>query len=282
MARPLSKRDRNGVVYVRPQAIQDVLAVASQQDTERLRQRAFLTDQAGPEFLPSECLVYVIREAWRRRDQPAMNTLLPPLLARCERILRDKARGQTEQAIENVLSDFSFLFVEDGNEGHTDELDFIECRFNRAFRFFRIDCYRREVAHSKRFEQLPNQEESQEDGDERTFKALPNGWGAAPTQVRRIFREERLDAIKNLPPDEYKAVVLCGVLGLKEESEDPTITTTRLCAELRGAPFLTGSDGPLRGYHNSKRMYDYKPDYTDHTIAGRVVCIFAREGEARC
>lgn len=45
---------------------------------------------------------------------------------------------------------------------------------------------------------------------------------------------ERWYTVAALPEDERKAVILCGVLGLKEESEDPTIVTAATLCGVTG------------------------------------------------
>jgi hypothetical protein len=234
MARPLTKKDRSGVLYARSRAVETAIDLAIQQTHEVVRQRAWLSDQTDPGFLLLECLVYFIRDAWRRGDDPAMNALMPPLLARCERMLKAKIPDSTHlnaaDIRENIISEFSLLFIEDGNDGHTAELDYYECCFNRAFKCFRIDHIRRETKRSSHFEQFPEQDSPSHSLDEMPARQLPEKYGTPAIQLGSLFRKERLAAINNLPPDQRKAVFLCGVLGLKEESEDPTvITAATLC-----------------------------------------------------
>ncbi|MGD0446710.1 MAG: hypothetical protein ABSA39_22470 [Edaphobacter sp.] len=230
MVRLLTKVTPDGVLYTRPAAIEIAIRVAIQQDIECLRRRAELSDESEKDFLPLECLVYLIREAWRRGDHPSMNTLMEPLLARCERLLRATMLESAEEHIENILSNFSFVFIEDGNSGHTDELDYFECRFFRAFRFFRIDYLRRERSRAEHFEPLQEQYDSDDGSDDRQVRLPSEIYGMGPTQMTDVFRNERIIAISKLPPDECKAVFLCGILGLKEESEDPdAMTAAKLC-----------------------------------------------------
>jgi hypothetical protein len=230
MVRPLTKMTPHGVFYTRPPTIETAIGVAIQQDIECLRRRAGLSDERDKDFLPLECLVHLIRDAWRRGDRASMNILMQPLLARCERILKARLPDSAAEDIENILSDFSLLFIEDGTSGHTDELDYFECRFNRAFRFFRIDYVRRKRLRAECFEPLQEEYDSHDSSDDRPVKLPPEIYGIRPTIMTDIFRKERLAAISKLPPDEYKAVFLCGILGLKEESEDPdVITAAKLC-----------------------------------------------------
>ncbi len=238
MARPLLKKDQNGVPYSRPAAVETAIEIAMLQDCSRLQQRASERNRHVPEFLPSECLVFLIREAWRRRDEPVMNALLPPLLARCEAILRSKIPdGDLPNAAEireTVLGDFSELFVEDGSSSDPNRLDFFECRFNLAFRTFRITRVRSELArtaHSANLTPLPTEDDDfDQSSEDDIYSRLSPAFRIPPTQINDLVRNRLLQAINKLPTEERKAVVLCHLLGVKVESEDPAEkTAATLC-----------------------------------------------------
>jgi hypothetical protein len=239
MVRELKKRNKDGVLYKRPEAIESLIEVALQQDLERLHRRAWLTERQGGEFLPMECLVHLIRDALRRGERSLFDALLRPLLARAEQMLKakipDTGLPNAADIRENILSDFSFLFVEDCHDEQKNELDYFECRFNSAFACFRIDFLRRESTRSKNLEQFPaNDEGAGVDSDERSVKSQEVEWSVPATQVQTIFGKERLKAIVGLPEEERKVVILCGVLGFKEESEDPTIVTAATLCGVTG------------------------------------------------
>ena len=142
MVRPLTKTNKDGVRYVRPQAVETEIKVALQEDRTALRRRLMVTDRRSPEYLRSECLVHLIRDALRRRDEDRLNEALPILLSRCEAILKAKIANSlpgADELREEVLSEFSELLASDGMGERPDELDFYECRFNMAFRTLRID-----------------------------------------------------------------------------------------------------------------------------------------------
>ena len=88
MVRPLTKRKRDGVRYVRPRAIESEIAIALQDDRGTLRHRLMVTDIESPSYLSSECLVHLFRDAHRKGDDRRMSAILPVLLGRCEAILK--------------------------------------------------------------------------------------------------------------------------------------------------------------------------------------------------
>ena len=221
MVRPLTRCRRDGVRYVRPQAIETEIEVALREDPATLRERLLITDKASPDHLSSECLVHLIRDALRRRDDERLNRALPVLLGRCEAILRTKIANSlqgADQLREEVLSEFSEFLASDGTGERPDDLDFYECRFNAAFRVLRIEAVRREL---KRLERTA---EPLGPGDERAAHAHDEDAFA------RLESSRTREAINALPPDERKALVLHHEYGYKVESTDPgEVTVATLC-----------------------------------------------------
>jgi hypothetical protein len=142
MARALTKTDLSGKLYTRPGDVEAAIDAAIKQDLDTSAKRAWISNPDKAEFLPTGCLVHLLRDAGRRRDDHAMRTLMPHLLARCENLLRakipDNSFPNAPELREDILGDFSLLFAEDGSIENSDELDFYECRFFRAFLVFRI------------------------------------------------------------------------------------------------------------------------------------------------
>lgn len=256
MVRALTKADQNGDLYTRPATVEAAIKVAFEQDLDTLVRRAWLSDPDGSEFLPLECLVHLVREARRSHDDKAMSTLMPPILARCEMILKatipHDAFPNTEQIREDILGDFGLLFVKDGSGENPNELDFYECRFERAFRFFRIGVLRRERTLLRRLEPLPAPEPGNDSTDEEAFARVSETFRSQPTQFSKVLQKDLVNAIDNLPPDERKAVVLRHILGLKEESDDPSVVTT---ATLSG---VTGRTVRNRLTSAAKKLYQFK------------------------
>jgi hypothetical protein len=221
MARPLIKKDQKGVLYARPPSVEAKIdAVSGQNDWAALAQRARVTDPKAPDYLPSECLVHLIRDAIRRGDQRVATLLMPPLLVRCEAILLktvpDGALRDAEAVREEILSSFQLLFTDDATE---DALDYYECRFGRAFKALRIDHVRAEITRRKELTDLP--EVSNADGDtmldEETITRLSRMARIGPSQEDRAYLPQVLKAVNDLPPDQRRAVVLRRIIGHEEE-----------------------------------------------------------------
>jgi hypothetical protein len=204
MARPLNKHDRNGNLYTRPTKIEAALDAALGQDLPALQARAIVRERDSPKYLPSECLVYFVRDAIRRDHHETMNTLLPLLLARCEATLGFKVPDTVPNAQEirdEILGEFAEFFAEDGKGDNPDKLDFYEIRFNKAFRALRVDIHRR---HASRL----NHESLLSDSP-------PRKDHVQATQGDDIALMDRLSV---LTPEERRAVELCIIQGYDHAS----------------------------------------------------------------
>jgi hypothetical protein len=229
MARPLTKTESDGALYARPSGVEAQINEAVQLSLPDLRGRLLITDRNDAGYLRHECLVHLVRQGRRSDDQALMSAALPVLLGRCEANLLVKVPdgGMPDAASlrQDILDELTELFVVDGSGNRSDELDFYECKFNKAFRALRIDAVRREARRRKRgidVADLPSSEAMGEpDAYEDAFARVSETFKVLPTQGWDAFREPFVKAIEALPPDEHEAVILVHVLGYKEESEDP-------------------------------------------------------------
>lgn len=236
MARPLNKRYLDGTLYSRPEKIESSINRLLTENIDAVTQRIGLPE-SSPNYIASECLVHLIRDARRRDDEPTMTALLPPLLRRCEIILLSKISNNlpyAEEIREEILGQFSELFAADGVGNNPDELDFFEVHFNQAFRTFRIDI----VRHERRRESVRGQGDLpvslDEAGDPRSddefFVRLSKEFHAPSSQEGALILGKIKEAIDALPADERKAVILCHIMGYEQESDDPEkITAATIC-----------------------------------------------------
>lgn len=226
MGQALTKAGDDDGPLIRPRTIEAQICVALRLNASGLKARLSVTDWADPEHLRSETLVHLVRHGRRTNNQNLISLVFPVLLNRCETNLLVKVPdGQLPEAAslrEEILGAFSELFASDGSGDAPDELDFYECRFNRAFRFFRIDRVRRETARLKPIAQMPEpDDDGKSDAYEDVFARVSETFRAPATQENVLFRSELLDAIQELPPDERDAVILVHVMGYQESSDDP-------------------------------------------------------------
>jgi len=224
MARRLTKKNKDGVLYTRPAAIESIIDALAGKDLDSIKGRAEIRSPDSNQYVPSECLVFLIRDAGRRGDHAAMNALLPYLLARCEGRLKGKIQREefadAEKIREDILGEFAVLFAADLTDPRC-RLDFYECRFNAAFRAFYLHYLRRERARREDLVEIPARDDPEDDRTDEEMLETMSGEILRPWfQKRGQFSQEMKDAIVRLPEDERKAVVLHYYFGLPEDSID--------------------------------------------------------------
>jgi RNA polymerase sigma factor (sigma-70 family) len=218
MAQPLKMTYPDGKLYKRPAEIEMMIDAALAQDLTTQHDRTLIRDFTSPDYLPSEALLYLIRDAQRRNDERAFDTFLPRLLARCEANLNarvDSKLRQAPQLRKDILGDFAELIAADGPE-----LDFFEIRFNKAFVTFRETRVRKERTYQRSqstMPEIPNEIGSIEQELESEIVArLANLRNDDGNPEDRVCQTQLLAAIKNLPPDQLEAVVLVYLNGLTQ------------------------------------------------------------------
>jgi hypothetical protein len=230
MVRPLTKRTGNGNRYTRPANVESAISVALTLDWPALHQRSLVRDRRSADYLPSECLVHLIRKAHRDRHETIRDQLLAILLGRCEATLAatlpDGRVPNAAYVRDEALARLGELFAEDGTGDNPDELDYFEVRFNAAFAALRIDLVREEVRALRRSSPLPD--------DEAIARRPDAVLHSAATQANSLFLKQLSQAIHTLPPEEREAVILCHVMGYAEEADDPAKRTAATICGVTG------------------------------------------------
>lgn len=126
------------------------------------------------------------------------------------------------------------LFAKDGSSQDQREVDFYEVRFNQAFSTFRITRVRAELDRLNSTRDLPDPARPEVAVDDEILARLsdPNCTTCDAEEI--VFRKPVHDAINALPRDEREAIVLCHLMGLKEESEDPNERTAATVCGVTG------------------------------------------------
>ena len=219
MARPLTRvSKKTGELYIRSVDVEAQIDRALTTGFPEALRRATINDRTSQEYLYSESLVHLVREAKRTGWDRESEALLLLLLERCEANLRGTIRQDgvpnAQQLRDEILQHLAMMFAEDAVEGGT-WLDYYECRFNDAFASLRIDFYNREVGQVNR--SVPETAESGEElaGDS-DDGAASDFWGASRLEDH-VYARQVADFLKTLPPDEYQAVVLCRLMNLTQE-----------------------------------------------------------------
>jgi RNA polymerase sigma factor (sigma-70 family) len=208
--------------------IEAAIDAAVGQDLQTLLDRAHIRDRKVENYIASESFVYLVRDACRNGSEEMRDNLLPLLLGRCAAILKSKIPETVSTAVqlrEEILGDFAELFAKDGTSEDRHELDFYEVRFNQAFRAFRVTRFRAEINRLNKTKGLPDAARPKLQIDEEVLARLLDLNRSTADPEHLVLRKQLRAAIDNLPPEEREALVLCRLMGLKEESEDPNERT---------------------------------------------------------
>lgn len=237
MARPLMKCYKSGEAFKRLPSVEKCIDAALNQDLDTLRTRLQVQDRHSQEFVPSECLVHLIRHALRTDDGVSLDVLLPVLFGRCEANLKAKIADGLPDAAglrEDILGQFAELLASDGTGDNPDALDYYEVRFNAAFRAFRIDKYKQAMANAEigegRTLRLPEPENDEPSSGDELYVMLSGAYRVPATQESALILRQIVEAVNALPPEERDAVVYRHFMGYEVESDNPAkCTVATLC-----------------------------------------------------
>jgi RNA polymerase sigma factor (sigma-70 family) len=221
MARKLVKKiKKTGQLYARPIAVEEKIDCALVGGFTEAIRRARIRDQTSSDFIVSECLVYLIREAKRTGKDRESETLLQLLLGRCEANLKGTIRNDgipnPEQLRDDILQHLATKFALDAVEG-SGRLDYFECRFNRAFAALRIDFYNREAALSNQTVAEISYAGDDLAGDEHANDIVDSGSWHSSSVENHLFAKQVAAFVDRLPTEERQAIILCRVWNLTQE-----------------------------------------------------------------
>jgi DNA-directed RNA polymerase specialized sigma24 family protein len=225
MTRALNKVTKEGVPYHRPPDVEVSIAVALRQNPDERLRRANIRDPADPDYMPSECLIHLVREARITGNKREVERLLLPLLSRCERRLNRTIPDSWPDAQglrEEVLQLFCELLARAGTNHDATALDIFECKFNKGLAALRFKRIRKDTNRAKLFCGIS--EEVDEDGQ-------PIDSEETLTRLSQVAQSPaRQEAVKTLPAAQRRAVELCCLHGYAPGSEDPDeVTAATIC-----------------------------------------------------
>ncbi len=221
---PLRKTTADGTPLRRPATVESQIAELLVSGADEVRRRAAIGDPSDSGYMPSECLVYLIRAAVREGRHDWVDELAPRLLGRCERSLQRSIRGfdtvGEEEAREETLGRLAVLLVEPGNGA-----DFFEVRFDLALKRLRIDVCRQVRRRREPLVAIEGVDEERggDAGLDRLTDEIDEG-----SLPRNLDAEERLclqQALSRLTEVERRALILHRVMGVPIASKKPGIST---------------------------------------------------------
>lgn len=227
---PLRKRNLQGQAYKRRPDVEALLAQVLTMPRHEVLERAQIRQHADPAYLPSECLLHLLRASRVDNSERRFERLYKILFDRVRRCLpRSGASGRvTESAAdvdlqEKVLGRFAELLSADRRE-YDERLDYFEINFDGALAKLRLDAQRQVWREASRHAPLTYDEESGEPSAE------------VEDAARRFadFTKSRLDdpafrlrlhaAIDSLPTEQSRIIYML-IEGFPIDSQDPQAVT---------------------------------------------------------
>lgn len=171
---PLTRRNREGQLYVREPDVERQIATALPLRREALLKRAAISDRASPEYLKEECLVYLIRHYRRSGDELRVSDLSAALVRRTTRIIRKHLWSLGPEMLEEGYSEVVTRLFRKILDLSTDTADFFQVRFWFGMQRICIQVFDRQLAQLERnrkevsFSQVPGYEEEEEAAESET------------------------------------------------------------------------------------------------------------------
>jgi DNA-directed RNA polymerase specialized sigma24 family protein len=239
MVRPLTKCDKQGSRYKRLPAIEASIGQALIDPLTTLVSRSAITDRDDPQYLDTEVLVHLIRNALNAKDAAASTALVGCLGTRCMRILRHRVRPNrlfnAADVHEETISRLYEQLADDQGNPSLGTLDFYEIRFNQAFAALRTTVIREELSRhapgGNPLEPLPDRE-SDAELDSTEWDALNR---AESDPERSAESAELWRMVQSLPLHERRAIMGKYLFDYKVESTNPEELTVATLCEVSGS-----------------------------------------------
>jgi hypothetical protein len=229
---PLRKRTLDGVLYKRVSTVEALLDDLEVLPRADLVARCTISNRSDPAYVPSECLLYLVRATREDNNDSHFERLYKLLMSRVLRALpkAEATRGgvvlvsQTKSRIREAAFDrFEAMLVED-RQAYSDKLDYFEVRFDGAIANLRRDAQEQAWREENRTTAIDLDPETNEPTAE-VEKAAGSFNPFDTTDLDDADYRSRLDAaIDALPPEQSRIIEMLRK-GFPIDSKDPDAVT---------------------------------------------------------
>lgn len=231
---PLRKMKGDGTPYTRPTEVEatiERLLGMSRQETLAV---CALNDRRHADYVPSECVLHLLRRAGQDKDQVYLERLFLIFAKRVarafpvpERLLpgsNAKGLSSSELAVREFAIDKLTEMLCLDRQGYDDRLDIYEATFDAALKTLRATARRSVGRQRNRLEPLSDDPEAAEPSSDVEDALLRHVPGSEEKIERRDYRRKLLAAIQLLP-DEDRRLLMLLIRDIPIHSKDPTVTT---------------------------------------------------------
>jgi hypothetical protein len=234
MAPPLRKVKPDGTLYRRRPEVDAELDVIAAQPRSQVIGRCAITELSQPDYLPSECLLHLVRGCRSDNSDTHFETLFRALrrrvLARLPRteVGRD-AQGKIQvcqtnlKITDQVMGRFQELLVLD-RANYEERLDYFEVNFDDAIAQLRLTARKKAWREENRSVPMTYDDETSELNAEIEEAAARNN-PLTDSKLDDPDYRSRLDAAINALPEPERRVVELLRLGFPIDSTEPNVQT---------------------------------------------------------
>lgn len=226
---PLTKRNGDGS-YTRPRDIEAALERALDLSRDEVLAALEIQDCGHPDYVPSECLVHLLRKTARDNRDHYFQKLHQALMRRVDRALprAEHALGDKvgiditrDQIRAQVRDRFEMIVIED-RKGGDDRLDIFEAKFNFGIARLRSTAREKAWREAGRRASLENDEETGELSVEVETAAGSLLRASSEKWDDPAYRSRLNAAIRSLPPEQSRIITML-MIEIPIESKDPRV-----------------------------------------------------------
>lgn len=224
----LSKRKPDGTVYTRPAEVESALQRILELPRDDVRAALSVRDRSDPKYLPSECILHLIRRTRMDNRDTYFQELYQALMARVDRALPrfeyeigddtgvDLSRARIRDEVRDRLAE---MIIADRNAAAT-RLDFFEARFAAGVAKLRRTAQEKIWRDDGRRRPLEPLEETGELSIEVERAAGSMDLPSSEKWDDPFYRSRLQAAIDALPPEQSRIIEMLQK-GIPIESQDP-------------------------------------------------------------
>lgn len=236
---PLRNKNTNGMLYTRPAEVESKLLEIKLLPRDEIAARCSIRDPKNPNYLPSECLVYLVRENRTESMDDCAELLFKTLL---QRVLSGLLSGESKDGNyvrakhANIRDELRFRFLEllmrDRSEYET-RLDIYEIRFAKALCALRVNVQRKLIQQEEPLESIEIDGETGEIA-EQVERAAGSFNPFEDNQIDNVSHRIQLDEAIDSLPSLQKAIIEMDRKKIPIESKEPDAVT--ISSALRKTP----------------------------------------------
>jgi hypothetical protein len=210
---PLRKHTMDGKLYTRRPITESKLIELASLSRDDLVIQCAIRQKDDPAYVPSECLLYFIRESRGNRPDTYFEKLYKLLSERVLRYLPDgsslngKTISLTKSAIrEKVFGHFVELLASDQND-YSDKLDYYEINFAHALKKLHLDAQKQAWQEENRSTAFHDEESGEPTAEVESAAGSFDSFNASEFSSD-VYRFDLYEAIDTLPPLQKRIIVM--------------------------------------------------------------------------